>query len=350
MKILHITFSLLNAGKENMLVDIANEQFKSGNELGILVINNNVEQSIRGRIDNNVTLYELKRTRASKSIIPIVKLIIILRLKFKADIIHVHDPVIGRLVRLFCKTKIVLTIHNTNMEIRPMYGFSRIFAISKAVKQDIESRSNLKCTVIYNGIKTQDIRVKESINTPNNYQIIHVKRLDYKAKGQDLLVRAFDILVNKHGRKNLKLHFVGEGSSKEYIQQMIIEFKLNDQIVLLGNKSREWVYENLRNYDLFVHPSRIEGFGLTVTEAMVAKVPVISSNVEGPAEILEYGKYGLMFENNSYEDLAFQIEHSIKMYEKGEMAALTELAYSHCLANFNIVRTAKDYCVSYFED
>jgi len=67
MKIIHITFSLPNAGKENMLVDIANEQFNNNNELGIIVINNNVDKSVKDRINKGIKLFEINRSRSSKS-------------------------------------------------------------------------------------------------------------------------------------------------------------------------------------------------------------------------------------------------------------------------------------------
>lgn len=330
-----------------MLVDIANEQFNNHNEVGIIVVNNNLDISVKKRIKIGIKLFELNRSRSSKNILPLIKLIILLRIKFKPDVIHVHDPKIGKLIRFFCSTPVVLTVHNTNMDIRPMKGYNKIFAISKTVKLDIESRSNLKCEVIYNGIRTQDIKIRELFVAPGIYKIILVKRLDHRTKGQDLLVNALDLLINRKGIKNIKLYLAGEGKSRDFIQRLIDDLNLQEHVFLLGNKSREWVYENLHKYDLFIHPSRYEGFGLTVVEAMAAKVPVIASNIEGPAEILEYGKYGIMFESDNYEDLALQIENAVRLYENGEIVKIIESAYHHCITNFNITRTAQEYCESY---
>ena len=50
MKILHITYSLLNGGKENMLVDIANEQKKMGHDVAAMIVNNYVDIEIRERL------------------------------------------------------------------------------------------------------------------------------------------------------------------------------------------------------------------------------------------------------------------------------------------------------------
>jgi glycosyltransferase involved in cell wall biosynthesis len=233
------------------------------------------------------------------------------------------------------------------MDVGPMKIFKKIFAISRTVKEDIESRSKLKCEVVYNGIRTEEIKIKENLVAPDVYKIILVKRLEHKAKGHDLLLRAIKLLIEKKGIKNIRLHLAGEGISRDFIQKNIDELNLQGYVFLLGNKTREWVYENLHKYDLFVHPSRYEGFGLTVVEAMAAKVPVIASNIEGPAEILENGKYGLMFESDNHEDLALQIENAIRLYENGDIVKLVESAYSHCIKSFNIKRTAQEYCKSY---
>ena len=54
-------------------------------------------------------------------------------------------------------------------------------------------------------------------------------------------------------------------------------------------------------------PSRYEGFGLALLEAMAAGVPVIAADVDGPGELLVHGSNGLKFKVGSAEDLAEKI-------------------------------------------
>lgn len=68
---------------------------------------------------------------------------------------------------------------------------------------------------------------------------------------------------------------------------------LEDHVIFEGLKEQAWIYENLCRYDLFIQPSRYEGFGLTVAEAISAKVPVLVSNIEGPLEIIDGGRLGM---------------------------------------------------------
>jgi glycosyltransferase involved in cell wall biosynthesis len=262
-------------------------------------------------------------------------------------VIHSHDPQLGFLLKLTSFIPVILTIHGPAFDTAPMRYYKKLIAISQAVKLDVESRSRNKCDIIYNGIRISTIKKHETISRQNEFNVILVGRLDHLVKGQDLLIRAAYNLVIKKGKKKIKFFIVGEGSSRIYFQELLVNLNLLENVFLLGNKDREWIYENLRNYDLFIQPSRMEGFGLTVAEAMAAKVPIIASDIEGPAEILENGKHGILFENNNYEDLELKIENAIQLIENGGIVRIINSAYNHCLSNFNITRTAEEYCKTY---
>lgn len=330
-----------------MLVDIANEQQVLGHDVAILVINESLEPSIVNRIGKNISLFRLNRKNQSRNLIRFFKLFYIINFRFKADVIHSHDPQLGLLLKLTSFIPAVLTIHGPDFDTSAMKYYKKRFVVSKSVKKDVESRSNNKCEIIYNGIKIKGIKQREANYSSNTFQIVMVGRLNHRIKGQDLLIEAARLLINEKGFTTIKFSLVGDGPSRPYLEELISNLNLGDNIVLLGNKEREWIYENLHNYDLFVQPSRLEGFGLTVVEAMAAKVPVVASNIEGPAEILENGNHGIMFENDNATDLSVQIENAIRLYENGEMAKMIESAYTHCLNNFDVTRTARLYCMSY---
>jgi glycosyltransferase involved in cell wall biosynthesis len=262
-------------------------------------------------------------------------------------VIHSHDPQLGFLLKLTSFIPVILTIHGPAFDTAPMKYYKKLIAISQAVKLDVESRSRNKCDVIYNGIRISTIKKHETISRTNEFNVILVGRLDHPVKGQDLLIKAAYNLVIKKGKKKIKFFIVGEGSSRKYFQELLVNLNLLENVFLLGNKDREWIYENLHRYDLFIQPSRMEGFGLTVAEAMAANVPIIASDIEGPAEILESGKYGILFENNNYEDLELKIENAIELTESGEIVKLTDSAFHHCLNNFSVSETAQKYCEVY---
>lgn len=330
-----------------MLVDIANAQKEAGHNVSVIVINEHIDREITGRIRDGIRVFEINRKRSGINPLPLLKLFMALNFRIKPDVIHAHDHTIGKLMKFISKRPVVLTIHGPGLETEPMNYFSKLYAISRSVKKDVESRSTLNCEVLYNGIDSTAVQ-KRKISSPGRpLRVVMVKRLNHERKGQDLLIEAAKRIIHEKGRKQIRFDLIGDGESRSFLEDMISEFDLKDHVFLLGNMNRDEVYGRLSEYDLFVHPSRFEGFGLTVTEAMAAKLPVVASNIEGPAEILQNGRYGLMFEKDDVDGLVNQILKAGEMYTTGEMEEFVEKAYAHCIANFDIKITANKYSESY---
>ena len=79
------------------------------------------------------------------------------------------------------------------------------------------------------------------------------------------------------------------------LNDLIVEYHLEENVEFLGNvENIEKLYKDV---DIFVLPSRYEGFGLVVVEALAAGCAVVVSKLEGPLEIVkENEEYGLYFE------------------------------------------------------
>lgn len=346
MKIAHVIFSLENGGSQNMMVDIADEQIKLGHSVSIIIINNVIEESIFQRINPNIKIFYLKRKRGSRNLIPIIKLFIILRFSNKIDVLHCHDGNLGKLFKRLCSIPCVCTIHDVGISVNNLEFYNKLFAISNAVKKDIEERSKFTCELVYNGVKTEDIRQRSHKNI-DNLRIVSVSRLMHEKKGQDILLKALNISIIQNSEINISLDFVGDGESMKYLIDLTNSLHLSQYVNFLGNKPREWIYENLCKYDLFIQPSRYEGFGLTVAEAMAAKVPVIATHNDGPAEVLCHGKYGIIFENGNIYDLTNKILSTMALYKTGGINNIIEDAYKHCKRTFDIHQTAINYCEKY---
>jgi glycosyltransferase involved in cell wall biosynthesis len=347
MRIIHITFSLENGGKENMLVDIANEQAKAGHLVTIIIINRLVDKVVMHKISPIVETIYLKRGNRISRVFTVLNLFLILRFKANPDVIHCHDIYLGKHLHKIAKCKVVITIHGLGLPVDQLRYFDKIFCISDTVRNNIETRSYFKGITIYNGVYSNRIKQRSESNTNTTFRLIQVGNLLQEFKGQDVLIKAMNILINKKGIQNLHLDLVGEGYSRSLFEQMIKGFKLENHVKLLGSKSRDWIYDNLSKYDIFIQASRNEGFGLTVAEAMAAKLPVIASLHDGPAEVLGFGKYGLLFENENSEDLASKICEIIKLNGNKKLSNMIDNAYAHCIKNFEISTTAMNYLNNY---
>ncbi len=122
----------------------------------------------------------------------------------------------------------------------------------------------------------------------------------HEIKGFDVLLRAAAKLRDRGVDFRLKL--AGDGPELGALVQLSEQLGLQDRVEFTG-----WIanpVDFLKTVDLFVMPSRYESFGLVVIEAMAAGVPVITSDIEGPCEILKGGALGTLFRNEDDTDLA----------------------------------------------
>ena len=173
---------------------------------------------------------------------------------------------------------------------------------------------------------------------------IQVSRLDIAQKGQDILLKALGIVKADFRIDNFMMHFVGNGADEEKLKMMTRELGIESNVVFEGLKDQMWVYSNLCNFDLFIQPSRFEGFGLTVAEAIAAKVPVLVSNIEGPLEIIDGGRLGMTFENENSLDCAEKI---VAFMHDGRNENQVEAAYEYVKDNYDVSLTAQKYIEVY---
>lgn len=324
-----------------MLVDIINEQCVK-NEVILIILNNRVSSSLINRIDKKVNVNLLGRKEGSINPIPIIKLNCLL-IKEKPDLIHSHSH---ELVNICIFTRIiVLTVHATDIPSKNLKRYNKVFAISNSVKNYIHDISGINSTLVYNGIKTVAIKRKLEGSLMKNdrlTKLVQVGRLDHKVKGQHLSILALKLLKDKG--YNMYLDFIGDGVSRSFLEQLVNENELQQNVRFLNTKDRDYLYENLCNYDILLQPSLIEGFGLTIIEAITAQLQIVVSDTEGPKEINEFLNYGICFRTGDYEELANAIEKVSFNPQKITSEILDKLS-----KNFDVAHTANRYVEEYYK-
>lgn len=342
MRIAHIHWSLGTGGIETMLPDIVNEQAKT-NEVALVIVNDWVEPSILAKIDQtNVRVVLLNRHAGSRNPWPIIKLNLFL-IRFKPDIIHTHAYQIIDMI-LYPYGKKIRTIHNTYNKSDEYHKFDKLISISKAV-QNFTVNQGFESVVADNGVTVSSILNRKSKPFEDGkLHFIQVSRLDIEQKGQDILLKALGIVKADFRIDNFMMHFVGNGADEEKLKMMTRELGIESNVVFEGLKDQMWVYSNLCNFDLFIQPSRFEGFGLTVAEAIAAKVPVLVSNIEGPLEIIDGGRLGMTFENENSLDCAEKI---VAFMHDGRNENQVEAAYEYVKDNYDVSLTAQKYIEVY---
>ena len=342
MRIAHLLWSFTTGGIETMLVDIANEHVKT-DSVTIFIVNDRIDNTLLSKLDKRINVVRCNRKQSSKNPLPLLKLNWLLR-QFNPEIVHVHSDRLTKLV--LGRYHFVRTIHNTHSSGVDYANCERLFCISNAVKDYTAKQGFPNGIVVYNGIHTEDIKVKTDrqntvFGTPKRF--VCVGRL-HPMKGQNLIVEAFNILVNERGLNGFSIDLIGDGEMRQSMEARVQECHLENYINFLGKQPREYFYPRLCEYDLFIMPSVNEGFGLTLAEACSAKIPVITSDLEGPMEVIDYGKYGMSFKSGDAVSLADVIQEFMRndMYAKQ-----VEEAYKFVKANFDVCSTANKYLEEY---
>ncbi len=167
--------------------------------------------------------------------------------------------------------------------------------------------------VIHNLMDTEKIIIQSKENMDVEYSkdcinLVSVGRLEWQ--------KNYKRFVNSHKRLiedgiNVHSYLIGDGIEKEEIKDLIRKNGNEDTFHILGRKENPFPY--VKNADLFVLPSNLEGLPTVLYEAIILGVPCISTEVAGAKEILE-DKYGLVVENND-EALYIGLKNILKNEE-----------------------------------
>ena len=122
---------------------------------------------------------------------------------------------------------------------------------------------------------------------------------DFQVKGYDIAAGAVSKLKDED--PPFKLVFVGASSEKEeQIKQMLLKKGiLPRQLMVRTAKERKQLAQQFFEADLFILPSRTEGFGLTALQALSAGLPVLVSGNSGVGQALKKVPFGKLFVLNS---------------------------------------------------
>jgi glycosyltransferase involved in cell wall biosynthesis len=163
--------------------------------------------------------------------------------------------------------------------------------------------------------------------------LVAVGRL-IRQKGFDLLLRAL-----AKCRSNARLVIVGEGPERAALNALAQELGIADRVLFAGFVADPAPY--YAHGDIFVLPSRWEGFGHVIVEAMACGLPVIAFDCPyGPADILGSGEGGMLVPPEDVDALAAAIDRLLD--SPAERARLTAGA-GHVAERFSLDRIALDY-------
>jgi glycosyltransferase involved in cell wall biosynthesis len=228
----------------------------------------------------------------------------------QADLLHVHsragaDRFGGRAARSL-GLRSVLTRRVDNPEPRlwaklKFRSYDAIAAISTPIEdwlcRDVRMPSN-RVTRIASGVDTDKFADRDAARAEllrhfdiyQNQPIIGAAGQLIERKGHDVLLEALPTVIARH--RALKLILFGRGPWADALKAQARRLKITDHVIFAGFVPQ--LERFLAGFDLFVHPSRREGLGVVVLEALAAGVPVIAGRAGGLVDSIADGQNGLL--------------------------------------------------------
>ena len=235
--------------------------------------------------------------------------------QYGVELIHAHYAVphaasayLAKQVLSSRSIKTITTLHGTDITlVGADQSFRRVikFAIEEsdgvtAVSDYLKKRTveefdiEREIRVIHNFIdtsryeKSPDDCLRNTFTPEGEKVLIHASNFRSVKRVGDV-VRIFEKV---RGKIPSKLILIGEGPERLFIQQLVKELKLNDEVYFLG--AQDDTETLFLCADLFLLPSEQESFGLAALEAMACGVPVIGSETGGLSEVVTDGETGYL--------------------------------------------------------
>ena len=206
-------------------------------------------------------------------------------------------------------------------------------AVSNYTKESfIKTFGNYNINVIYNFIDTDKYKPKEINTNDNRFKLLFVGNL-IKRKGADLLPQ----IMSQLNPKDYVLYYTSGLRTK-----IPKEFNLPNMIPL-GKLSEEELIGEYNKCDALLFPTRLEGFGYAVAEAMACGKPVISTNSSSIPEIIEDKINGYLYNVNDVNNFVEEIK-SLKTKTRSEIKIINR---KKIITKFSKLIIIKDYAKIY---
>jgi len=261
---------------------------------------------------------------------------------------HINLSIIGLMIKLLWPAKkLILITHG--IEVMEALSFPKssllkkadlILAVSNFTKNNLINIQNIEASrikIFHNTIDPNFI-VPDTFDKPEYLQqrygikkgdtvIYTLSRLSSSEqyKGYDQVIKA--LAMQNGSLNNYKYIIAGKGDDKEItrLKQMVNELGLNDNIILSGFVKDSELSDHYKMADIFIMPSRGEGFGIVFLEAMVHGLPVIAGNCDGSVDALKNGELGRLVSPDNIEEVSEAILTEVKNLELRTEAMMHKL-------------------------
>jgi glycosyltransferase involved in cell wall biosynthesis len=230
-------------------------------------------------------------------------------------------------------------------------GHARVTAVSEEAAADVRARGfwpGRGIEVTYPGVDLREYGTRRVTDGQGwGRWNIPAGAIVYGTTGRLVPQKAYDVLLAAAGAlaaKGLAFHVLiaGDGSLREDLEKDIARRSLQGRVTLVGHESD--IPKFLANLDVFVMPSRSEGFGIALLEALASGLPCVGTRVGGIPDLLG-GQTGLLVPPEDPEALADAMERLASPVLRATLAARGQ----EVAGRFSLERCAQRFIALYRE-
>lgn len=189
-----------------------------------------------------------------------------------------------------------------------------VIAVSDTLRERLKYHFKLEAYVVHN-LVSSIFENSKRISNNQKFQFVTTGSLIYR-KGFDLLINAF--AASGLADQGVKILIIGDGVEREKLQRQISNLYLNDNIILVGQKSKHEIVKILCDSHVFILPSRSENFSVAVLEALSVGLPVIATICGGIKECINE-KNGILVPVEDTQALCVALKEMWQNYSKYDM-------------------------------
>lgn len=370
MKILYFLDGLNRGGVENIVVQLANYFYKSGNEVHIAYLYKDMAD-MQNDLHPDIILHPLPFVSNKKPYLQYFKhfnKLVALLEDLQPEIIHAHNSSFSyyflsrAIIKAKIKSKNLRTLHSImyfsgseSLINKARFYFDKtaskqlcttIISVSQLIKNFVDEKyPKNRSVLITNGINTKKIidsnATKEILKiNPDTIVGIYVSRI-CAGKNHKLLLQSWRKVIESI--PNALLILAGDGPLKAEYEKYCASLCIIENVLFTGSITN--VEDFLRIADIGIFPSESEGLSLALCEMMAAGLPVIVSNIPAFHSLIQEGQTGIFYETYNAEDLSNKVISLIR--DKIGREELGKNAKQCVLENFTIQSMLEKYQKSY---
>lgn len=324
MKIFNIMLSRQLGGIEQAFLDYKKMAEIKGVEcINIISKNSLIESKLKDakfELIPNIFLYDIFSRFKIRQLIK----------RYNPSVIITHGgraTAMANFARIGLSVRLVGLAHN--YQHKYLVNCDHAISITEDLKNYLINRGipNSKISVIANSINITEDYAPLRYNSP---VVIGTMGRFVKKKGFDVFLRAIRLLKDR--KIEFRVMIGGGGDEEVALRHLCSELDLDGLVNFPG-----WVNDKssfFNNIDIFCLPSLHEPFGIVLLEAMMYSKPIVTTNSEGPLEIIKEGKNGVFCEKDNAESMANALERLIS--DRNYSNNLAKGAYQSVCTNYDI--------------